>query len=76
MHLGMVRVRNFRNLSDISVSFKSGLNVLVGENDIGKTNLLDAMRWALGVQSVGRDAAVILDRPAAALDQSSCSPVG
>jgi putative ATP-dependent endonuclease of OLD family len=44
------------------VSFKPGLNVLLGENNIGKTNLLDAMRWALGVQSVGRDAAVLLDR--------------
>src|SRR3954467_9411956 len=62
MHLGMVRVQNFRNLQDISVSFKAGLNVLVGENNIGKTNLLDAIRWALGVQSVGREAAVLLDR--------------
>jgi putative ATP-dependent endonuclease of OLD family len=58
----MVRAQNFRNLQDISVSFKSGLNVLVGENNIGKTNLLDAIRWALGIQSVGRDAAVLLDR--------------
>ena len=62
MHLGMVRVQNFRNLQDISVFFKPGLNVLVGENNIGKTNLLDAVRWALGVQSVGRDAAVFLDK--------------
>jgi putative ATP-dependent endonuclease of the OLD family len=60
MYLGMVRVQNFRNLQDISVFFKPGLNVLVGENNIGKTNLLDAMRWALGLQSVGRDAAVFL----------------
>src|SRR5215510_13691641 len=62
MHLGLVRVRNFRNIKDTSVVFKPGLNVLVGENNIGKTNLLDALRWALGVQSVGRDAAVLLDK--------------
>jgi putative ATP-dependent endonuclease of OLD family len=62
MHLAMVRVQNFRNLEGISVCFKAGLNVLVGENNIGKTNLLDALRWALGVQSVGRDAAVLLDK--------------
>src|SRR4029077_20936765 len=62
MYLAMGRVQNFRSLKDISVCFKPGLNVLVGENNIGKTNLLDALRWALGVQSVGRDAAVLLDK--------------
>lgn len=62
MYLGMVRVQNFRNLVDITVFLKPGLNVLVGENNIGKTNVLDALRWALGVQSVGRDAAVLLDK--------------
>ena len=62
MHLGMLRVQNFRNLEDITVFLKPGLNVLVGENNIGKTNLLDALRWALGIQSVGREAAVFLDK--------------
>jgi putative ATP-dependent endonuclease of OLD family len=49
MYLGQVRVRNFRNLHDLTVGFDDGLNVLVGENNIGKTNLLDAIRAALGV---------------------------
>jgi putative ATP-dependent endonuclease of the OLD family len=62
MHLGLVRVQNFRNIQDTRVVFKPGLNVLVGENNIGKTNLLDAIRWALGVQSVGREALVLIDR--------------
>ncbi|WP_291984998.1 AAA family ATPase [Luteitalea sp.] len=62
MYLGIVRVQNFRNLQDITVVLKPGLNVLVGENNVGKSNLLDALRWALGVQSVGRDAAVLLDK--------------
>jgi len=57
----MVRVRNFRNLQDVSIVLKAGLNVLVGENNIGKTNLLDAIRWALGAQST-REAAVFLDK--------------
>jgi putative ATP-dependent endonuclease of OLD family len=48
VHLAKVRVRNFRNLRDIEVTLSSGLNVLVGENNIGKTNLLDAIRVALG----------------------------
>lgn len=48
MHLSLVRVRNFRCLKDISAPFTAGLNVLVGENNIGKTALLDAIRAALG----------------------------
>jgi len=48
MHLHLVRVRNFRGLKDISVSLTAGLNVLVGENNVGKTALLDAVRAALG----------------------------
>jgi putative ATP-dependent endonuclease of the OLD family len=48
MHLHLVRVRNFRGLKDVSISLAAGLNVLVGENNIGKTALLDAIRAALG----------------------------
>ena len=51
MFLSNVRIRNFRNLRDFTVSFSAGLNVIVGENNIGKTNLLDAIRLALGYAS-------------------------
>lgn len=49
--LSQVRVRNFRNFKDTTASFTRGLNVIVGENNIGKTNLLDAIRAALGYAS-------------------------
>ena len=48
MFLAKVQVRNFRNLKHIEVGFSKGLNVIVGENNVGKTNLLDAIRAALG----------------------------
>lgn len=48
MYLSEVRVRNFRNLKDFSIGLSRGLNVVLGENNIGKTNLLDAIRAALG----------------------------
>jgi putative ATP-dependent endonuclease of OLD family len=51
MFLCRVRVRNFRNLKDLEVGFSKGLNVIVGENNVGKTNLLDAIRAALGPAS-------------------------
>ena len=48
MYLSKVQIKGFRNFSDFEVEFREGLNVLVGENNIGKTNLFDAIRIALG----------------------------
>ena len=38
--LGLV---NFRNYSNLSVSFGNGMNILVGDNAQGKTNILEAI---------------------------------
>lgn len=48
MYLSSVRVKGFRNLNDVTVEFRKGLNVIVGENNVGKTSLFDAIRIALG----------------------------
>ncbi|MBI4893258.1 MAG: AAA family ATPase [Acidobacteria bacterium] len=47
MYLSRITVKNFRNLKDFSLTLRPGLNVLLGENNIGKTNLLDALRLTL-----------------------------
>ncbi len=36
---------NFRNLTELSLEFADGLNVVVGPNGIGKTNLLEAIAY-------------------------------
>jgi len=51
MYLNNIVVRNFRNLEFLEVELSQGLNVIVGENNIGKTNLLDAIRAGLGSAS-------------------------
>ncbi|MBN1153212.1 MAG: AAA family ATPase [Dehalococcoidia bacterium] len=48
MHLSEVEVRNFRSLLSLRVALQPGLNVLVGRNNTGKTNLLQAIRHAIG----------------------------
>lgn len=48
MYLERVEVENFRNLKSVQVSLRSGFNVLVGRNNIGKSTLLLAIRHALG----------------------------
>lgn len=48
MHLSSVIVKNFRNLASVSIALKPGLNVLVGRNNTGKTNIFNALRLAIG----------------------------
>lgn len=51
MYLSKVILKNFRKFKYLEVPFKDGLNVLIGENDSGKTTIIDAIRIALGTQS-------------------------
>lgn len=44
MHITNVRIRNFRGLEVIEFSPRSGMNVLVGPNAVGKTSVLEAIR--------------------------------
>lgn len=53
MHLAQLRIENFRIFGDaksdksLSLELRPGLNVLVGENDSGKTAIVDALRFLL-----------------------------
>ncbi|MBQ7255118.1 MAG: DNA replication/repair protein RecF [Oscillospiraceae bacterium] len=45
MKLEEITLRGFRNYEDASVSFGSGVNLLLGDNGHGKTNLLEAVLY-------------------------------
>jgi putative ATP-dependent endonuclease of the OLD family len=51
MYLKRIRARNFRAFGDGTkapeLEVNPGLNILVGENDIGKTSIIDAIRQVL-----------------------------
>ena len=47
MWLRELKIRNFRKIDDLTVSFPRGLTVLVGENNSGKTTIIDALRLML-----------------------------
>lgn len=62
MYLSKVRIWNFRRYGcqgeslaestpGVEVVFNDGLNVLIGENDTGKTAIIDAIRYVLHTQS-------------------------
>ena len=47
MRLCKLHIRNFRKIEDIEVTFPRGLSVIVGENNAGKTAIIDALRLIL-----------------------------
>lgn len=51
MYLSALNIENFRQFGDgghaLSIQFNRGVTALVGENDAGKTAVIDAIRYAL-----------------------------
>ena len=45
MKLNNITLENFRNYGNITVEFDSGVNLLVGDNAQGKTNMLEAIAF-------------------------------
>lgn len=57
MYLKQISIKNFRKFGndssteDLKVNFQPGLNVIVGENDSGKTAIIDGIKLLLGTVS-------------------------
>lgn len=51
MYLSKLEIFGFKSFADkISVDFDAGMTAVVGPNGCGKTNIVDAVRWAIGEQ--------------------------
>jgi len=55
MYLEKFIIKNFRGIKDIFLIFNKGLNVLIGENNAGKTAIIDALRICLSYGNQKRD---------------------
>lgn len=54
MHIKSIRVQGFRNYHDTTIEFNEGVNVIIGHNNAGKTNLLKALSLILDNKSSRR----------------------
>lgn len=41
--MSKIRLIHFRNLSDLSINFNSSLNIFIGNNAQGKTNIIESI---------------------------------
>ena len=49
-HISVLRIRGFKKFKSLDVVFNSHMNILVGENEAGKSTILDAIRIVLNQQ--------------------------
>ena len=55
MFLKKISISGYKNFNEnFDISFSSGLNVLVGENGVGKSSIIDAIRLLLTEDEYGR----------------------
>ncbi len=55
MYLEDVTIQGFKSFSEkTDMSFKSGISVVIGNNGVGKSNILDAIVWVLGENNLER----------------------
>lgn len=53
MYLAKLTVKGFRKVSEAEMSFRPGLNIVIGENNAGKTAVIDALRALLSTTEEG-----------------------
>jgi predicted ATP-binding protein involved in virulence len=55
MFLKKIGISNFRAIEDMKIEFEGGFNIIIGDNGVGKTSILEAISVALGGFLVGID---------------------
>lgn len=55
MYLKKLEIKRFRGLNQLTLNFNKGLNILIGENNAGKTAIIDALRICLGYGNPWKD---------------------
>ncbi len=54
MHISKILIEGFRNYKSTEIHFNDGINVIIGHNNAGKTNLLKALALVLDISGVSK----------------------
>ena len=53
MYLKNIKAQGFKSFADkLDLDIKDGITAIVGPNGSGKSNIVDAVRWVMGEQSI------------------------
>ena len=55
MYLETLSIKKFRSINDITLEFNKGVNIIIGENNAGKSAIIDALRICLSIGKQWRD---------------------
>ena len=58
MYLEKLTIQNFRSINFLELKFHSGLNIIIGENNSGKSAIIDVLRITLGYAKQWKDIGV------------------
>ncbi len=56
MHIIKVKLKNFKQFKDETILFNQCRNILIGENGVGKTSVLEAISYVLGANELAINA--------------------
>ena len=54
MHISRLHIKGFKRFVNFQMNLKAGLNILVGDNETGKTSIIEAITLLLTKQYEGR----------------------
>ena len=62
MYLSEFHIRGYRSIKELDLNFNKGVNIIIGENNSGKTAIIDALRVCLSYGNQFRDIYINKDR--------------
>lgn len=51
MYISKVKIKNYRSIKDLTINFNPDKNIIVGKNNLGKSNIIKAINIVLGENS-------------------------